>query len=262
MGNILSSGVAWADFGYSSNLLWTPAQLTTATWLDASRASSITLTSGNISTWTDLSASAYTFNQATGNAQPRWSSANTLNGLNVAVFDRGDILSATTGPQPGANNQMMLIVAQLYTAHDGRFYIISNNNGSSRNTILPHYAGDSPKYLHHPSGTPVDYGFSTAINSPHIFSGYRNGNTVGIGVNGSTETTNSNGQDLGTMTFWTVGALANNSGNLNGFIAEIVVVSSYDTANYQKLQGYLAWKWGLQGNLPSGHTYKNKPPFN
>ena len=24
--------------------------------------------------------------------------------------------------------------------------------------------------------------------------------------------------------------------------------------------GYLAWKWGLQANLPAGHTYKSAAP--
>ena len=28
----------------------------------------------------------------------------------------------------------------------------------------------------------------------------------------------------------------------------------------QQTEGYLAWKWGLQGNLPSNHPYKNNPP--
>jgi len=28
----------------------------------------------------------------------------------------------------------------------------------------------------------------------------------------------------------------------------------------EKVEGYLAWKWGLQGNLPSSHTYKNSKP--
>jgi hypothetical protein len=28
----------------------------------------------------------------------------------------------------------------------------------------------------------------------------------------------------------------------------------------QALEGYLAWKWGLQGNLPSTHPFKLFPP--
>jgi hypothetical protein len=27
-----------------------------------------------------------------------------------------------------------------------------------------------------------------------------------------------------------------------------------------KIDGYLAWKWGLQGNLPSSHLYKKYAP--
>jgi hypothetical protein len=26
------------------------------------------------------------------------------------------------------------------------------------------------------------------------------------------------------------------------------------------VEGYLAWKWGLQGNLPPNHPYKLFPP--
>jgi hypothetical protein len=35
---------------------------------------------------------------------------------------------------------------------------------------------------------------------------------------------------------------------------------SYVTADLQTVEAYLAWRWGLQGNLPSGHPYKSVPP--
>lgn len=35
---------------------------------------------------------------------------------------------------------------------------------------------------------------------------------------------------------------------------------SYVTADLQTVEAYLAWRWGLQGNLPSGHPYKSAPP--
>ena len=31
-------------------------------------------------------------------------------------------------------------------------------------------------------------------------------------------------------------------------------------SNIEKAEGYLAWKWGLVSNLPSGHPYKNAAP--
>ena len=33
-----------------------------------------------------------------------------------------------------------------------------------------------------------------------------------------------------------------------------------DISTLEKAEGYLAWKWGLEGNLPSDHPYKNSAP--
>ena len=42
-----------------------------------------------------------------------------------------------------------------------------------------------------------------------------------------------------------------------GHICEIIAYNTQmSTANQQVLEGYLAWKWGIQGNLPAGHPYK------
>ena len=43
--------------------------------------------------------------------------------------------------------------------------------------------------------------------------------------------------------------------------AEIVLYNVVlTTTNIQKIEGYLAWKWGLQAKLPSGHPYKSASP--
>lgn len=51
---------------------------------------------------------------------------------------------------------------------------------------------------------------------------------------------------------------------IDGDIAEIIYVSGDDwgtsTATRDKIEGYLAHKWGLTGNLPSGHPYKTLGP--
>jgi hypothetical protein len=43
----------------------------------------------------------------------------------------------------------------------------------------------------------------------------------------------------------------------------LIYTSSITTAQRQQVEGYLAWKWGLQGSLPSTHPYKSSafPPF-
>jgi hypothetical protein len=50
--------------------------------------------------------------------------------------------------------------------------------------------------------------------------------------------------------------------NLNGDIAEILVYfATLTDAQRQQIEGYLAWKWGIQANLPTNHPYKAGPPY-
>lgn len=44
-------------------------------------------------------------------------------------------------------------------------------------------------------------------------------------------------------------------------VCEVVVnLGSISLSDNQKLEGYLAWKWGLTANLPAGHPYKTVGP--
>jgi hypothetical protein len=46
-----------------------------------------------------------------------------------------------------------------------------------------------------------------------------------------------------------------------GDVAEIVIAdSAIGSADREKLEGYLAHKWGLESNLPSTHPYKSSAP--
>jgi hypothetical protein len=46
-----------------------------------------------------------------------------------------------------------------------------------------------------------------------------------------------------------------------GYAAEIIVFTGTVTdSERQKVEGYLAWKWGLQSLLPSTHPYKSFAP--
>ena len=54
------------------------------------------------------------------------------------------------------------------------------------------------------------------------------------------------------------------AGDINyydGYIAEFLIYKkALSTNERQMIEGYLAWKWGLNSNLPSNHLYKNKAP--
>ena len=45
------------------------------------------------------------------------------------------------------------------------------------------------------------------------------------------------------------------------YMAEYIMYNRYLTlSEQQQVEGYLAWKWGLQSSLPNNHPYKLFPP--
>lgn len=48
---------------------------------------------------------------------------------------------------------------------------------------------------------------------------------------------------------------------LSADVGEIIVLAmSVSSDENELIEGYLAWKWGIQGNLPNDHPYKNSAP--
>ena len=46
-----------------------------------------------------------------------------------------------------------------------------------------------------------------------------------------------------------------------GYVAEILVYTgTVSTSDRETMEGYLAWKWGLQNSLPASHPYKSSSP--
>jgi len=54
---------------------------------------------------------------------------------------------------------------------------------------------------------------------------------------------------------------ATNVGKMNGSLSEVLVFNiSHTDTQRQIVEGYLAWKWGLQSNLPNNHPFKSAAP--
>jgi hypothetical protein len=86
-----------------------------------------------------------------------------------------------------------------------------------------------------------------------------------IAINGGAgQKANTSSETLSTSnpTFiFQVGALGNNVGPLAGSLAEFVIVSGVvSPTTRQRIEGYLAHKWGLTANLPADHPYKTVGP--
>lgn len=49
--------------------------------------------------------------------------------------------------------------------------------------------------------------------------------------------------------------------SFNGYMCELIVYNQMvGLTAQQRIEGYLAWKWGLQANLPVGHPFKSAAP--
>jgi hypothetical protein len=87
------------------------------------------------------------------------------------------------------------------------------------------------------------------------YNDFYNGTTnISLTVRALTASTKLNIGFTGTLT----PALA---GAMRGYIYELIVFNtSVNTPTRQAIEGYLAWKWGIQSSLPTTHPYYLAPP--
>lgn len=245
-----------AGLGISKDTSWTPTAITTALWLDASDASTITIATG-VSQWNDKSGNGRNATQATGASQPLVISA-AQNGLNVIRFDgSNDKLSYNGSFFVGTSYSVHTVVARR-SGKSNNYYmsgsdVVTNTNlviGWSADTYLyAQYGNDISTSDTYSTPTAGIWGMLLNTASGRLL--FKDGTQVAS--SGTTTTLSSyTGANLGNF-------LA--SDYYNGDIAEVVVTTTaLSTTDRQKMEGYLAWKWGLQASLPADHPYKNQRP--
>jgi hypothetical protein len=236
-------------------------------WLDGSDSSSMVLSDTTITTWRDKSGNS---NNTTNRSGTTSLVNNAINGLSVASFTNtwftGPFATAFTGTQiqcfavatmnssttaygrilalaqPGANDFNSTTGQFSFIRNNGTQAIMVGRNGSYLSTAIPAYA------------------------TPFLVQSGHNGAIEFIGVNGTlSPSTQNTGVASGfNITGYGVGTNTNTGdggGYWHGQIAEVLYYTGlFTTLQRQQIEGYLAWKWGLQALLPSGHPYKNAPP--
>lgn len=276
--------------------LWTPAEITTALWLDAADAGTITDAGGGaVSAFNDKSGNARHFTQATAGLRPT-TGVETLDGKNVLQF-AGDCLTNTSSSEwtflhDGTEYTIFSVVKFGAVANPNVAYGLFGNSrfstntvrgitlvwddrsGVSRNEQIIFFAGNGnggsetdrePLALYSGNGyiPPNDFvvfeAFSDMDNGTAADRGQLDFNAQNVIANNTRTATPS--ASAPTNSDVQLGALGNNGFPLTGAIAEHLIVPGPITTDLRQiLQGYLAWKWGLQANLPSGHPYELAAP--
>ena len=87
---------------------------------------------------------------------------------------------------------------------------------------------------------------------------YRNGNVLSTTSSASYGIGNETNATNFTIGSWIADGSIMDSGVTNFQFGELIFyTTSLTAAQRQQIEGYLAWKWGLQANLPAGHPYLN-----
>ena len=270
--------------------LWSPAELTTALWLDAADASTITTSGSAVSQWNDKSGNGLNATQAVAGNRPTYQLA-AINSRNAIRFTAASSQALGCAGTAGSFNflhaaqGLILVVGSVGTTADpDTLYGIAGNaggfNASRRGFILlwddRSVVPTSNRFAvtgYDGSNAPV---FSEGVldmllpQSPSLFGAAVDATNATLSqrstllINGSTYQTNtaSATASAGNASFdWQIGDYRTGSAYLQGDIAEMVIVSgAVSTLNRQKLEGYLAHKWGLTANLPADHPYKTVGP--
>lgn len=245
--------------------LWYPGLISTALWLDAADASTVTTVSDAVSQWNDKSGNGRHATQGTVGKRPLLAVAG-LNSKNVIDCDGiDDELSLANVLSLTSVNQSLFLVAKRDNAAGRTETAFSIGNTSTGDGIadIPCWADNimysSVGYIaNRPTPTSIitDQPYIAAITGGTIQLSYTNGTLIGAGTNQSSSPFSVTAGFVGSGN-----AVSPLSRFFDGKIAEIVLLPLVaDATTRQKLEGYLAHKWGLTANLPSDHPYKTVGP--
>lgn len=250
----------WDGREFGGGQLWRPSNLGSALalWLDAEDAASITLNGATVSQWNDKSGNARHVAQGTATNQPTYT-ASGLNGKPVLTFDGNDWFNPVTVSIPEFSVMMVLALTQNTSAvYYPIGFNIDGGNGGTGISAGGSFFSQFPVIWN--GSTEVQAAQATVLNAPMILFGGSNSGGRQISVNGNAPSSDAVGQSISAIT------IGKRSDAIQfpffGPIGEVVVASNLlSTANRQRLEGYYAWKWALEANLPVGHPFKSAPPF-
>jgi hypothetical protein len=285
--------MSWVITG-SQKVNWDPSLISTALWLDANDSATITQSGGAITTWADKSGNG---RNATADGNPTYSATGMSTSKPAVQLDgTGDaFVSSITGI--GSFNALDIYMVTQTTAaaaadtDSGIFWGHGNIGAAggsypaSRGLALASSTGlltgefiatifDNVSFSGGRLGSSTYTRVANTaqiLNSKNSVSGtslFANGSAITLGVTPSLITTSTNTAPSNAgYTFDSnlhIGAFRANGALFYSpaiKFAEVIVSSTLlSTDNRQKLEGYLAHKWGLTANLPSDHPYKVNPP--
>tara|TARA_R110000787_G_scaffold108959_1_gene217391 strand:+ start:161 stop:955 length:795 start_codon:yes stop_codon:yes gene_type:complete len=245
---------------------WTPSEISPFFWNDPSDTDTITSSGGLVSSLQDKSGNNRNATQPTGSLQPTTNST-AVNGLNILEYGSSFMSADTVAPVlDGVSKQFTLFeIAQRNAGFSGSGWSLSSGDSATNtNVMLNGYTGSggvSRTIIIGSGGTAfVD---NTLPVGAYVHSVVYDAATLESRFNGQAPDIKVKSAGTISANKFTIGSLGHSAyGQFwDGAIGEVLVFdSALSVDDIQLVEGYLAWKWGLQANLPANHPYKNGAP--
>lgn len=233
-----------------------------AAWFDAEDETTITMSTTFVTRWADKSTNQNDFVQSDTTLSPTTTTiSGSKNALYMSTFNKVMVTeSAITTSVTGSNPRSMFLVSIV----PGVTSFVSLGYGPHtvalpRNTFGLNFArGATTVYSPYTYGTDITVGSS--LSTINLMEGFYDGSNIYGYFNGTLISS----QAIALNTSQTVLFLGNRPdllGNVDATICEIIMYSEeLSESRRQQIEGYLAWKWGFDGSLPTGHPFKSAPP--
>jgi hypothetical protein len=268
-------GEAYADqmqlaIAGNTNAAWSPSSITTRLWLDMDDETTIASSGGIVTQIDDKSGNNYDFVPSTNASITAISSGQ--NGKNILRFDgKSDATSYRSVEFSSTAVHKWYFITKV-TASDSQDALFTFSKQSPTLQIIlfnlsgvdtfsgdwylrygsdmgPHLTGNSSNLLDQWVMLSIELDATNTTASAFL-------NTVAY---------NTNVSQPGLATMGTASVRINDNNNTGNQTAdsdwgEIVCVEDVTQTNSEKIEGYLAHKWGLTTDLPSAHPYKTQAP--
>jgi hypothetical protein len=218
------------------------------------------LANSKVSTWADRSGNANTLAQSESLNHPTYES---IGGLK---FDGNDFMSVALPSELQGNPAITLFIVADSLMNGGRIIQLGSSTGAANAVFGIHETG-SILYNDGNQTASQNFNVSPTFGSFRRVTGANKAETeffrFGASVYLTSPSTASTLSLPSSSSSITIGNGNTGSGNdfFRGIIHEVLLFSSsLDDYNLQRVEGYLAHKWGGEANLPSNHPFKSSAP--
>lgn len=234
-------------------------------WLDAQNTANVILSGTQVTAWNDSSAGANHFTAGGGVIsydQP--SSINSrpaINFVDSAPTTSTYLHKSDFNITPGSNSLTVFILLSQTRAGTGNSELFYTRSGYQSFDLFNNTNSTGILTLNARSATQRSTGQNIITSPPvvAIISVVLSTTNGSVYLNGSVTSVNNTaitGTSLDQSLDWAI-----SGGAFQGCVGELITYpSALTTTDREKIEGYLAWKWGLQSQLPDTNLWKNTPP--